>query len=249
MSLRRRSSLGGDLWERRRPELAGLVGLFIASLVGTAASGRFYPHYFIQLVLPLTLLAAPICSRILWSPAQPGPLYLRRGFMVGVLAVTVVGFTTAHAIGLYLHRSETAVGRYVREHSSPDDRMFVWGQSTGHYADARRRPASRYVATFPLTGYIFGSPLSWDPNHDTSDRIVPGSWDNLVRDFERTPPLFIIDTESARTIPKYPVEHFPVLQSILARNYYEVATLPGGTVFRRIEAPNGGEPHTSRTLQ
>jgi hypothetical protein len=77
-----------------------------------------------------------------------------------------------------------------RAHSSPDDRIFVWGQSSEIYLDAHRRPASRYITTFPLTGNIFGGPL---PNVDTRSRIVPGSWENLEQDFAKHPPAYIID--------------------------------------------------------
>ena len=40
------------------------------------------------------------------------------------------------------------------KHSAFDDRIFVWGQSEGIYLDAHRRPACRYITTFPLTGYV-----------------------------------------------------------------------------------------------
>ncbi len=62
-------------------------------------------------------------------------------------------------------------------HSSEQDRIFVWGQTTRIYVDAHRRPASRYIATFPLTGLIFGAPrpAAGEPPVDTRGRIVPGA--------------------------------------------------------------------------
>jgi hypothetical protein len=67
-------------------------------------------------------------------------------------------------------------------HSDPADRIFVWGQTPEIYLDAQRRPACRYITTFPLTGYVFGGPiLGFDtrsgscPAHGTpSSRTLPG---------------------------------------------------------------------------
>ena len=47
------------LWADKRAERTALFGLVVASMIGTAAGARFYPHYYIQLVPPLALLAAP----------------------------------------------------------------------------------------------------------------------------------------------------------------------------------------------
>jgi hypothetical protein len=87
------------------------------------------------------------------------------------LALTLVAFSFAHWYGLAWQREPTEAGRYLLGHSSPEDRIFVWGQAAPIYLDAHRRPASRYITSFPLTGYIFGSS---SPDIDTRSRIVPG---------------------------------------------------------------------------
>ncbi len=221
------------LWKGREAEFAALVGLALVSVVGTAASGRFYPHYYVQLVLPLSVLAAPTVAGLLFrDPRAPWPLVSRR-LLVTWLALTVVGFTAAHAVGLWQQRRPSDVGQYVFEHSDPHERIFVWGQAPGIYLDARRRPASRYVATFPLTGYIFGSPWSWDPAIDTSDRIVPGAWDRFAADVDRHPPVFIVDTEAVRPVTRYPMEQFPVLWRLVEKQYVMVYTGTDGIVYRR----------------
>jgi 4-amino-4-deoxy-L-arabinose transferase-like glycosyltransferase len=61
------------LWGSHRPEFAALLGLLIASVIGTSASGRFYPHYFIQLLPPLVLLGAPVLSRLWTLVDHQGP--------------------------------------------------------------------------------------------------------------------------------------------------------------------------------
>lgn len=233
LAVRRRWRRPRGLWCGREPEFVALAGLLGVSLLGTAASGRFYPHYYIQLVLPLAILAAPIYAELLTTRSGQRSWWLRRRVVVGWLGLTALVFLTAHAIGLARQRNDTDVGRYVRRHSTPRDRILVWGQAPGIYTDARRRPASRYVATFPLTGYVFGSPHSWDPTFDTSDRVVPGAWQHFIDDVSRHPPRYIIDVEGVRTVPRYPVEQFPVLRRLLAGSYEEVYEGEHGIVYRR----------------
>jgi hypothetical protein len=110
--------------------------------------------------------------------------------------------------------------------------MFVWGQSVKLYTDARRRPASRFIATYPLTGYVFGSPLSWDPDYDTSDRIVPGAWEQLAEDFSRHPPLFIVDNDATHGTSKYQMSAYPIMDDLL--NGYElVRESADGPIYRK----------------
>lgn len=222
-----RSATPGDPWAAHRPELIAVLLWVAVSWFGVAAGGRFYAHYFIQLVPPLAILAGP------WVA---GVLATRRPLLAGYLALSTLGLLFWHAIALPPSHRESEAGRYVLAHSDPTDRIFVWGQATPLYLEARRRPASRYIATFPLTGYIFGSPLSWDPAHQTSDRILSGAWDNLAKDFSLHSPLYIIDTDAARAVPKYPIVRFPFLRDLVARQYRLVYRAQDGVIYRRVDA-------------
>jgi len=227
-SLRRR-----ELWDGRRPEFIALVILLGASLLGTSASGRFYPHYFIQLVPPMAVLAAPVFAG-LWTGTISFriPLFSSR-FTQGWLALTTVVFLVGHSIGLNAAGKGREAGNYIRAHSSDEDRIFVWGQAPDIYLDAERRPASRYIATFPLTGYIFGSPLGWDPTHDTTHRIVPGTWEILDRELRENPPLFIVDTDGSREVAKYPMRRFDSLRDLIDHRYDFVHRARDGLIYRR----------------
>jgi 4-amino-4-deoxy-L-arabinose transferase-like glycosyltransferase len=208
------------LWAGKRAERAALLWLVVASMIGTAAGARFYPHYYIQLVPPLALLAAP-CFAELWRRRQVA--------IVIVLAIAVVAFSIAHWRFLLPRREATETARYINAHSSPNDRIFVWGpEASQFYLQAQRRPASRYVLTFPLTGLIFGGEL---PGFDTRDRIVPGSWDALDDDFRKHPPVYIIDLESGPDA-QYPANRFPVLTKWLEQRYELVTRTGQGVVYR-----------------
>ena len=216
-------------WRERRPEWLALAGLLAVSAVGAAAGGRFYPHYYQQLTPPLALLAAPVFARA-WRGG--GPRVLSPAVAVPWLAVAAAVFLVVHWRGLSPQREGTEVGRLLRAQAATGDRLFVWGQAPRIYLDARLRPASRYIATFPLTGFIFGPPL---PGVDTSNRIVPGSWDNLRKDLGAHPPAFIVDAEAGPGA-RYPVERFPELAALLAARYRPIARTAEGVIYRRTSS-------------
>jgi 4-amino-4-deoxy-L-arabinose transferase-like glycosyltransferase len=217
------------IWAERTAERTALFGLLAASAIGAAAGARFYPHYYVQLIPPLALLAAPYYAQLWSRTMQPPHWLLRPAVTYAWLALTVVAFSIEDWTALASRRVPSEVGRYLFTHSSPDDRIFVWGQSSQIYLDAERRPASRYITTFPLTGSIFGGPL---PDVDTRNRILPGSWDNLQQDFAKHPPAYIIDLYSGPSA-QYRVQQFPILAKLLAEHYQPVARTADGVIYRR----------------
>jgi 4-amino-4-deoxy-L-arabinose transferase-like glycosyltransferase len=218
-----------EIWGGRAAERTALLGLLGASAVGAAAGARFYPHYFIQLIPPLALLAAPYYAR-LWSRTIQPPLWLLRPAVTYAwLTLTVIALSITHWTGLASRRVPSETGRYLFAHSAPEDRIFVWGQSSEIYLDARKRPACRYITTFPLTGYVFGGTI---PGFDTRSRIMPGAWSRLEQDFARHPPTYIVDVQSDRRTAQQPVKNFPILAKLLAERYQPVAHTAEGVIYR-----------------
>jgi len=218
-----------EIWAGRTAERTALFGLLGASAIGAAAGARFYPHYYVQLIPPLALLAAPYYAR-LWSRTIQSPYrLLRPAVTYAWLSLTVIAFSIVHWVGLASRRVPYEAGRYLSTHSSPDDRIFVWGQSSEIYLDAHRRPACRYITTFPLTGYVFGGPI---PGFDTRSRILPGAWTNLEQDFARHPPIYIVDLQANPKTAQYPVKDFPILAKLLAEGYQPVAHTAEGVIYR-----------------
>jgi hypothetical protein len=145
------------------------------------------------------------------------------------LALTIVFFSIKHWTGLASLREPSEAGQYLLTHSDPANRIFVWGQRPDIYLDAQRRPACRYITTFPLTGYIFGGPI---PGFDTRSRILPGAWTILEQDFARHPPTYIVDVQPDRKSAHYPVKDFPILAKLLAERYEPVAHTAEGVIYR-----------------
>jgi hypothetical protein len=215
-------------WPAESAARTGCLWLLALSAVGVSASGRFYPHYFIQLLPPLALFAAATYEAL---PSHVSSQRLRaiRATLAAAMALALAGFFVAQWIGLRPLRQPSMIGSYLRDHSTAGDRLFVWGQSPGIYDDSGLRPASRYITTFPLTGYIFAGPV---PGVDTRGRILAGSWDNLVADFARHPPSFIVDAEVG---PKalYPMPSFPRLDAIVRSEFTPILATSEGVLYAR----------------
>ena len=220
-------------WGNLKAEWLTMWILFLMSVIGTAASGRFYPHYYIQMTPIMAMIAAPMLAAIFSGKIMGNRFWLKPSFLYGWIMLTVVGFLISHSYGTYNNRALLAPGVYLQENSPEDATIFVWGQKTNIYLDAERTPASRFVATFPLTGYIFGSPHSWDPSYDTSDRIVAGSWESLAREFQEKLPDYIIDEDGARAVPRYPIRNYPLLKNILDEHYQKEAKMEFGIIYKK----------------
>ncbi len=216
------------LWRGKKAERLALLGLLVASAIGAAAGARFYEHYYIQLVPPLALLAAPLYANLWSKRIQPRHWLLRPSLTYVWLAILVILLLAWDWIELSRRRQPLEAGRYLLEHSAPSDRIFVWGQTSKIYLDAQRRPACRYVATFPLTGHVFGG---LPPGIDTRNRILPGAWDNLKKDFASHPPAYIVDNQSEPG-KRYPVRDFPILAKLLAEHYQPIAYTAEGVIYR-----------------
>ena len=218
------------LWIGRQAERTALLVLLGVSAIGVSASGRFFVYYYIQLLPPLCLIAAPYFAE-LWDARHRSA---GARFMLGWVALSAAVFLVTDLVEMPPRIGTSQAAQYVRRSAHPDDRAFVWGQYPRFYLEAGLRPATRYITFFPLTGYIFGSPYNRDPSHeDTTNRILPGAWQHLMDDFAAHPPRYILDTEQAYYPPKYPIAHFPYLRDLLARDYRLALMLPGGALYER----------------
>jgi 4-amino-4-deoxy-L-arabinose transferase-like glycosyltransferase len=221
-----------SLWNGQDAERIALLELVAASAIGAAAGARFYFHYYIQLIPPLALLAAPFYASLWSGTTRPGHWLLRPAVTYAWLALTLIGFSISHWLGLAPQRATSETGSYLLEHSSPNDRIFVWGQAPRIYLEARRRPACRFVVTFPLTGYVFGWSAQSIPHVDTRKWIVPGVWKSLAEDFAKHPPVYVVDVQVPAKNAHYPVRDFPILARLLAERYHAVARTSEGVIYR-----------------
>src|SRR4029077_20675484 len=85
-----------EIWAGKTAERTALLGLLAASALGAAAGARFYPHYYVQLIPPLALLAAASYARLWSGQASPIRWWQRPALTYIWLGLTVVAFSIAH---------------------------------------------------------------------------------------------------------------------------------------------------------
>lgn len=128
--------------------------------------------------------------------------------------------------------SVVPVARFVREATSPDERVFVWGMRPHVLVYADRLLATRFTTCTFLTGLV-----PWErvaPYEDTTPWIVPGAWDRLLEDLAREKPRLIVDASHDHHFGEgaYAPERFPALEALLERDYEPAFT--SGTTDRFV---------------
>ena len=229
------------------------TALVVASLPPAFLGFRFFPHYFIQLYVPLVLAAAPWLDEVIRRPLS------RAGRTVVVwTTVMLVGFTVANAV-LYLGPAGTVyserlpVYREVAERlrvdgCAPGATLFVWGSAPNLYYYSDLKPASRFVALSQarLTGYIPGNLASNRGEIPTEGIIVPAHWDWLMSDLDKHRATFIVDTAPANLYRwgRYPISDFPRLQRYVDDHFDLVETIREVRIYRRrgCEATGDSRP-------
>ena len=212
--------------------LDGRVRLVVVWLVlgmaGSVAGGHLSWHYFIQAMGPLAVLAALAFDQFQLRRGVAAAAAL--GIAIPAVAwwafdVTADPLTYDFSARVPQHQ---AVASYIRAHSTPADRVFVWGDWAALYVESDRVMAGRFPGF--LRGFERGSdvpPNNWD--------TAPDVWPLLQSDLAANPPQLIVDTSAAgwSDFDKYPMSNYPVLANLVATQYHEVATVDGVVIYAR----------------
>jgi hypothetical protein len=209
----------------------GLAALLLATVIPVSLGGRFYNHYYLQFVPPLALLAA----------APLAPLWRTRRAVVLALLLAPVAVTQIVHIarnGDYPSQEPhaRAAADWLRQHSSPHDRIVVYGHFSPIYQMAERLPGSRYIHTSALYGNYDATQLPANFVAQVSRRDE----DALVADLRTNSPEWFVDTSTAdiKGWSKLPLSLAPALQRTVDERYEPVAS-PGGAAVYRLRATAG----------
>jgi hypothetical protein len=207
-----------------------------AAAFAISAGGRFFPHYYLIALPPLVIACAPGLRAIF---AEAG----RRAWIVGGLAALSTAASLVMAWGWYALKpaaranlsSYTAVASYVREHSQPDDRVFVWGNSPEIYELSDRRMGTRFPFCNYHTGLIWGTPLYDDGAPGAEAHIVPRAWTELLADLHTAPPAFIVDAAGGGLdhFAGHGIDRYPALSAFVHEHYTPVAVVAKVPIWQR----------------
>ena len=213
-------------WRHRHDDTDLWLWLAVA-VVPVVAGLRFFGHYYLELLPPLTLLAV----RGLTSPRVPS----RRWLVVAIVGMTVVSTTGFVVLAVADGNTRDtqvalAVGAYFAAHTKPDQRVLVWGQAPEAYWRSNRRPAAR----FTTTGFLTGATGGRDPSQVGPRDAVPGAWTDFLADLRAHPPTLLADMSTAdqRRSASYPPRRYPQFVRYLAEGHWRrVATVDGVAIL------------------
>src|SRR5919201_301540 len=199
-----------------------MVLWLVVAMAGSFAGGHLSWHYFIQAMGALAVVAAIAFVR--FRPRRWISAAAVAGILIPVTAWWVfdVGADPLTYDFASPPPQHAAVAAYIASHTSPADRVFVWGDWPALYVESDRVMASRFPGF--LRGFARGSDLRPD-NWDTA----PDVWPLLEADLRAHPPALIVDTSAAgwSDFTKYPMAGYPVLADLVASGYHRQATVDG----------------------
>ena len=204
-----------DLW------LWLLFGLF-----AVAAGLRFFGHYWLQLLPPLVVLAAPVAAHAArrWRTWAIG----------GIIVPGALAFALLFVPGSFHHRPDPVdLANAIDARTSSTDRVFVWGSYPEVLLAAGRLPAGGLVHMDFVTGRSGGRN---DPSATLAD-ATPGALQILVSSLRAHPPALVLDTSTADGLgyERYPLGVAPQVAEFVAAGYTAVGVVDGVTIY----APNG----------
>lgn len=209
--------LAGKGWRDRGDDVDLWLWL-AAAVLGVLAGQRFWGHYFLQLLPPLTALAAT---------------QLHRHRVEKVAAVLVATTLVPWAVLTLLPQpnlppfDDTVAA--VEARTGPGDPILVWGTFPEAYWSSGRPMASRFPHTNFVTGVNQSEPTAGAP-------------DDLCADLERSRPRLIVDMSGTglRAADEAPLEESEVMTPVM-RSYSRVDDAgieePDGVVLYELTGP------------
>lgn len=228
---------------RRRRWLLLASWQYWTAWLGVSLGGRFYGHYFLQLVPGVAFLAAGFLDDARFQASR-----LRR-LVVLLVCLSVAGFgANTWARGLlkrnYPSQDVKAieVANWLRVRTRPEERVFVWGYFNPVYYLADRRPASRFINPSPVVGDF--DPLHVPADFDARPYVREDDAALLVRDLEADHCAVIVDTAPSdlHGWSRFPLAVVPALERYVREKFYLETIVAGAHVYRRIQATNGERP-------
>lgn len=217
-----------------------LLFWLLFSMLATFMGKRMFGHYFIQILPPLTLIAALEGGRLL-EKASHGA---KKNILAAVASFTVLPGIGFLCVAIPFEATTESWGRidpdftpatdYVKNHTDPEDTVFVWGWFTPLYVYAERTPSSRFVYTCIHTGYKKGDDPDEKDRSDVTWDLIPEAWDMLEKDLIEEPPEIIMDSSPGNfhAFGRYPIKDFPVLDKIVREHYVLETIVAGVGIYR-----------------
>jgi 4-amino-4-deoxy-L-arabinose transferase-like glycosyltransferase len=191
-----------------------------AALIGVILPGKNFPHYFIQLVPPLAILAGIEIARL--STMSGWPLNIKSLLLVSATFIAIYMryeyylLYTPNQVSIKKYGpvfvQSLEVARYLRERTLPADYIFQWGfEMELYYLTSRRSPV-------PFIASLF---VGWSKDPANAAR-------RMVKGINEKKPKYIVFQEEWGNVPG----HAEII-GILMRDYAFEATIAYAQIYRR----------------
>jgi 4-amino-4-deoxy-L-arabinose transferase-like glycosyltransferase len=131
-----------------------LIGMLVATIIGVCMPGKFWPHYLIILIPPLSVISGVGLATLFDKR--------RKLFYASLPLLAITLYPTIQLDYPYYAASPDEASRmkfgsdvfvaardvaiYVKERTTPDDTIFQWGWEPEIYVTAQRRPPNRFLS-------------------------------------------------------------------------------------------------------
>ncbi len=209
---------------RARTFLACLAAGELAALM---SAGRFYGHYFVEILPSLALLCAGLVARIAGTfRTRRGPLLVAAALAAAIWCVPVIASAVRYAVQPASPPDTAArVAAYIRDRLEGGDTLFVplWEPVVYFLVDAR--PATRFVM----------------PNTLVDPSLARAAGINRIGELRQilsSAPTWIVVLERPPDLNGV-AEVLSQLRPVLASSYERVLVTDGVAVYRRLRAASG----------
>jgi hypothetical protein len=191
--------------------------------------GRFFPHYFVQAIPGLALLAterlgdieATRTSRQAWFEAHA----------LAILVTVAAAFTAINGLYYWTRHNEPQsrnMVAFIEANSRPSDEVLLWVWRPHLLIETGRVFATRLLVNSPLAGQV--EPIQ-RPGHPPARRSgLSGLWPIFLRDLSSAPPRLIIDDPPGRS--EWSLDRYPQVAPLLA-NYRACQVIDDMCVYLR----------------
>jgi hypothetical protein len=254
------------LWQRNRSQAPLVAGWFLIALGNVVVQGKGFPYHFLPLVAPMALLAGIAATTLVRRPAGVSPVPrwafpLGAGLLLAVLilppvvriARSVLRWTEAMSspqrlvayelaeYGFFGHADspQGRIGAYVRERSSPTDRIQVWSMKAILYGSSGRLPPTRFGTSQPL---VAGAGSGFRERYRTE----------FLGSIAAQPPRFVIARRpelclpAARMIELECLEVFPEFARLVDARYRIATVIQDFAVWELVNSVPGGRQSSMR---
>jgi hypothetical protein len=191
---------------------AGSIGATLAA----HAPLRDWAHYYVQAFPWLGLLVGVVVADGLRLAQRRALDFLAVGLLAAALVAMTVFSAPDYAEPEQSDPSTSAICRFADDWSAPDEPIFIWGFDAEYYIHCQRRPASRFVATAVVAGFVewFDSSLA-----DEQRWVAPGAVAALLADLEEVKPTVLIDDGASLGDSGRKLYLYPALASYVTQHY------------------------------